>query len=699
MIGSATLLIELRTEELPPKGLKRLSEAFAERVAAGLREREFLDVHSKTTTFATPRRLAVTITHVRAVAPDRPFKEKLLPVSVAFDAAGKPTPALLGKLRARQLAHVDLAALQREYDGKAEVLYYADIAHGGPLVSALQSALDDAIAKLPIAKVMSYPGPGAYYNDQKFVRPARGLAALHGGEIIPVRALGFDAGRVTVGHRFLARAELNIENADAYEPALEAHGRVIPSFGKRRAEIISALERASAGESVIMPDELLDEVTALVEWPKVYTGGFDTAFLAVPQECLILTMQKNQRYFALADSRGKLQNRFLMVSNTEVRDPAAVIHGNERVLRARLADATFFYDQDRKQPLVVRAEKLRSIVYQNKLGTQAERVDRLRMLAKAIAPKIGADPGLADRAGQLAKADLVTDMVAEFPELQGLMGRYYAIHDGENAAVADAIEQHYWPRYSGDALPRAPVATAVALADKLEALAGMFGIGNIPTGDKDPFGLRRAGIGVLRIVMEKRLPLGLSQLIALAFKAFDGVPAFIASPAELSAFMYERMRAYLREQGYSANQVEAVLCLRPDRIDLVPAQMQAIRTFAALPEAEALASANKRIGNILRKSESEAAAAVDRALLGEGAESDLYKTVQKLMPVVSAHVERGDYTAALRELASARSSVDRFFDDVMVMADDPLIRANRLALLRGLSSAMNQVADISKLAV
>ena len=699
--ATATLLVELVTEELPPKALRRLGEAFAERLVEALRARDFLRADSVATAYATPRRLAVSITRVRPVAPDKPSKEKLLPVSVAFDATGKPTSALVGKLKAKQLSHIDPAALSREYDGKVEALYYEDVAKGGPLVNALQSALDETLAALPIPKLMSYAGPGGYYNEQKFVRPAHALLALHGPDVVAVRALGLDAGRTSAGHRFLSRRDLQIATADAYAPTLEAEGRILPGFAARRERIVAGLRTAAGKATVLMPDALLDEVTALVEWPKVYTGGFDPAFLEVPQECLILTMQRNQKYFALAGEDGRLQNRFLLVSNLDAHDPAPIVHGNERVLRARLADAKFFYDQDRKSSLESRLPKLAGIVYNAKLGraaaSQGERVARLEALTRALAPGVGADAPAAGRAARLAKADLVTDMVGEFPELQGTMGRYYALHDGENAEVADAIAQHYWPRFAGDGLPEHPVAQAVALADKLELLAGMFGVGERPTGDRDPFGLRRAAIGVLRILMEKKLGVPLRGLIDTARAVFAGVPAVADSTGDLEAFIHDRLRALLRDQGYAANEVEAVMSPPPARIDLVPARIAAVRAFAALPEAEALASANKRIVNILKKSGDEAAPAVDRALFADGAEHDLFAAVQKLLPIVHAHVQRGDYTEALRALASARSSVDRFFDDVLVMAEDPAVRANRLALLRGLAEAMNQVADISKL--
>jgi glycyl-tRNA synthetase beta chain len=701
---SETLVVELFTEELPPKALKRLGEAFATGIESGLRERGFLDPESVATSYATPRRLAVAVTYVRPVAPDAEVIAKLMPARAARDASGI-TEAFRKKMTGLGRPHLATASLDatdgpdRVYiasDGKADYVYLRSLAKGQALARGLDESLADAIEQLPIPKLMSYQRPNG--STVKFARPAHRLLALHGANIVPVSALDLDAGRITGGHRFQSRGDLTIATAEAWEPTLAAEGKVVASFGERRARIVAELEVAAAGAKVIMPDDLVDEVTALVEWPKVYTGGFDPAFLEVPQECLILTMQRNQRYFALAGPDGRLQNRFLLVSNVEPHDPGEIIRGNERVLHARLADAKFFFEQDRKKTLASRVDKLGSVRYHNKLGTMADRKDRLRSLSSRIATMLGADPALADRAAMLAKADLLTDMVGEFPELQGVMGRYYAEHDGEPPAVAAAIEQHYWPRFAGDALPADAVAQSVALGDKLLAMAEMFGIGNAPTGDKDPFGLRRAAVGVLRILMEKQLPLSLPRLVKLAFEAAKAVPGIDHRPEDVETFLLERLRAYLREQGYSANQVDALLSLRPSRIDLVPAQMEAIRTFAALPEAEALAAANKRIGNILRKNESEVAPSVDRALLVDGAERELYAAVQELLPVVRDHVESGDYTSALRSLASARTCVDRFFDDVLVMADDGAVRANRLALLRGLSEAMNQVADISKLA-
>jgi len=705
MSAAHSLTVELLTEELPPKALKRLSEAFAEGIVDGLRDRGLLQAASTKTPYATPRRLAVKVTHVLPVAADQPFTQKLMPASVALDAGGRPTAALRKRLQAlgrERLADLWPDAidgpdrLTREPDGKADAMFLNSVARGAPLDQGLQAALDSAIANLPIPKVMTYQGANG--ASVRFVRPAHRLLALHGADIVPVTALGLDAGRMTDGHRFLGRRDIAVATADAYEETLAAEGKVEASFTARRARIVTRLAAAANGAIVIMPDALLDEVTALVEKPAVYEGAFDPAFLAVPQECLILTMQQNQKYFALADAGGKLLPRFLVVSNIETTDPAAIIEGNERVLRARLADARFFFDQDRKVRLEARVPKLASVVYHNKLGGQLQRVERVRGLAGDVARMIGADPDAAQRAAYLAKADLATDMVGEFPELQGLMGRYYAQHDGEPAAVAAAIEQHYWPRFAGDALPQGPVAQAVALADKMETLAGMFGIGAQPTGDKDPFGLRRHAIGAIRILVEGRLPVPLSDLVAAGFGAFAGIAAVQRADVELENFFYERLRGHLRDSGYTATQAEAVLCQRPDRIDLVPARAEAVKAFAALPEADALAAANKRIVNILRKAGSDVATAVDRGRLAQGAERDLYEAFRDLAPAVEARCASGDYAGALMALATTKPAVDRFFDDVMVMADDLAVRANRLALLRDVAQTMNRVADISKLA-
>ncbi len=702
-----TLLVELLCEELPPKALQRLSDAFATGIEARLRERGLLTASSETAVYATPRRLAVSISAVASVAPDAKVVDKLMPAKIALaDPAGTFSMPMQKKLDALGRSHLKSLSARDgpdsfsvESDGKADYVYLHSLAKGQSLLVALQSAIEDTLENLPIPKRMSYQRPDD--TTVHFARPAHRLLALHGKEVVDVSALGLDAGRVTAGHRFLGRREITVETAQAWKPQLEAEGKVLASFAERREKIVAELKMAAAGATVIMPDALVDEVTALTEWPKVYTAGFDQAFLSVPQECLILTMQQNQRYFALADANGKLQNRFLLVSNIDPHDAEAIIRGNERVLRARLADAKFFFDQDRKTPLATRVDKLRSIVYHNKLGTQAERIDRLGFLATRIAGMIGVDAQAAARAALLAKADLVTEMVGEFPELQGVMGRYYALHDGEAPAVADAISQHYWPRHAGDGLPGDGPAQALALADKLESLAGLFGVGQAPTGDKDPFGLRRAALGVVRILIERKRRLSLSKLMALGFDAFDAQPAVKPQHGPLLDFIYERLRGYLRERGYSANQIASVLDSRPDTIDDLPDRLEAVRAFESLPEAQSLSAANKRIANILRKSETDLAAsnAVDPSFFVDGAESDLHATFDRLAPKVQHDVERGDFATALKALASTKPAIDRFFDDVMVMADDPKVRANRLALLRNVATTMNHVADISKLAL
>ena len=534
MTTSATLVVELVTEELPPKSLKALGEAFAGGVAEGLRKREFLSGDSAVTAYATPRRLAVGITSVRAVAPDAQIVDKLMPAKVAWDAQGNPSPAYTKKLAA--IGRAQLATASRDVregadrihvrsDGKADYVYLERLAKGEPLARGLQETLEAAIAALPIPKVMRYANPsGGYYNDIAFVRPAHRLVALHGDAVVEVSVLGLKAGRTTDGHRFLSRTGIDVVNADAWAPTIEAEGKVIPSFAQRRAAIEAELGKAAQGDRIVAPDALLDEVTSLVEWPVVVAGTFDAAFLAVPQECLILTMQQNQKYFALTDAAGRMRPRFLVVSNLATDDPRAIVGGNERVLRARLADARFFFEQDRKSTLESRVSRLANVVYLAKLGNHArqiDRVDRLRRLARALAARVGANELHAERAALLAKADLTTDMVGEFPELQGTMGGYYARHDGEPGDVADAIAQHYWPRFAGDALPEGPVAVVVSLADKLESMAALFGLGQLPSGDKDPFGLRRAAIGVVRVLIEKRIDAPLRELADLAFGVFE----------------------------------------------------------------------------------------------------------------------------------------------------------------------------------
>ena len=701
MMRTQNLLVELFVEELPPKSLKKLGEAFAAALSDSLKTQGLATDQSATTPFATPRRLAAHISAVRSQATDKAVSQKLMPVSVGLSADGQATPALLKKLAALGADASVLPQLKRQMDGKAEALFFDSTVKGATLQEGLQTALTHALSSLPIPKLMQYQLADGW-TSVNFVRPAHGLVALHGAEVVPVQALGLVAGRETQGHRFEASmSPVMLQHADHYAQQLEEQGAVVASFAARHGDIARQLNAAAAkqGLSVIDDAALLDEVTALVERPNVLLCRFEEAFLAVPQECLILTMKANQKYFPLLGEAGTLTNQFLIVSNIRPEDPSRVIEGNERVVRPRLADAKFFFDQDRKKTLASRVAGLDKVVYHGKLGTQGERVARVRTIAKGIAEQAFSHETLSaavDRAAQLAKADLLTDMVGEFPELQGTMGRYYAMHDGENQAVAEAIEDHYKPRFAGDVLPRGNVGLTVALADKLETLVGLFGIGQLPTGDKDPFALRRHALGVIRMLTERSVPLGLQQLIALSVAPFG---ASISDPTvPLLAFIYDRLAGNLREQGYSAQEVDAVLSLRPDRLVDVTDRLAAVRSFAALPEAAALAAANKRVGNILKKVEGDVPSQVHTALLNEPAEAALFKALSEVQPVAEAAFEAGDYAESLKALAALRLPVDAFFESVMVNAEDPALRNNRLALLAGLHAAMNRVADLSKLA-
>jgi glycyl-tRNA synthetase beta chain len=704
------LLVELFVEELPPKALNKLGAAFSGVLAEQLKAQGLAAADAVVTAFASPRRLAAHVSGVLAQGADKAVQQKLMPVAVGLDASGNATPALLKKLQALGADVSDpaaaVAALKRAPDGKAEALFYDSIVKGASLQAGLQKALEEALAKLPIPKVMQYqletdcelPG----WSSVNFVRPAHSLIALHGAAVVPVKALGLTAGNSTQGHRFEAKVSpVVLPHADQYDEVLKRDGSVIASFAERRAEILRQLNAAAAkvggGAKPIEDEALLDEVTALVERPNVLTCQFETEFLGVPQECLILTMKANQKYFPLIDASGKLTNRFLVVSNITPDDASLVIGGNERVVRPRLADAKFFFDQDRKKTLESRVEGLSKVVYHNKLGTQGERMARVCAIAKAIGQQVGGDllAKQAEQAARLAKTDLLTDMVGEFPELQGIMGGYYARHDGLSSDVSEAIEDHYKPRFAGDELPRNNVGLVVALADKLETLVGMFGIGNVPTGDKDPFALRRHALGVIRMLIEKDVALGLPELLTLSAPVF--CDKITGGADALIDFIYDRLSGSLREQGFSAQEVDAVMALRPARLGQVNQCLSAVRAFAALPESPALAAANKRIGNILKKA-GEVDAHVNPALLQEDAEKGLYAVMQKLLPESEAQFKAGDYTASLQTLAVLRAPVDAFFDDVMVNAEEMDLRLNRQGLLKSLHVAMNRVADLSRLA-
>ena len=691
---AAPLLVELLTEELPPKALARLMEAFSHGLTMALKEKNFLLPECEPQPYATPRRLAVVLSHVLGKQADRVVERKGPAVANAMGADGTPAPALLGFSKS---CGVEVSRLERQVGEKGEYFVYRARQKGEPLKNHLPALVEAVLKKLPVPKLMRW-GSG----EAQFVRPVHGVILLHGNKLVPGTVLDLKSGNKTRGHRFLSKGVLLVKHAKDYEKVLR-QGKVLASFEARRETIARDLDAAAhkvgtgvrwdLGKSA----ELVDEVTSIVEWPVVLRGGFDKAFLEGPKECLVISMQQHQKYFPLADAKGRLLPQFLFVSNQQAANPKQIIAGNERVLRARLSDARFFYDQDRKQKLETRVPRLASVVYHNKLGSQLERVERLVKLAGEIAERLEADRGLAERAARLAKADLLTDMVGEFPELQGIMGRYYAGHDGEPPAVVAAIEQHYWPKSAGGELPQDRAAVSVALADKLDTLVGIFGIGLVPTGDKDPFGLRRAALGIARLLIEKQLPLDAVELLVLARGHFPSGVVADSVAQDLYAFMLERLKPYLRDQGFEADEVDAVLALQPTRLDQLLLRLRALQAFRVLPEAEALAAANKRIRNILRQAGDVPTAVVDAALLHESAEQQLAREIDRLRVPVEALFDSGDFTAALRKLAALRASVDAFFDQVLVMAEDAALRQNRLALLSGLSQLFLGAADISRL--
>ena len=694
-----SLLVELQTEELPPKALKKLSAAFAEGVNKALAARRILAEGSKMTPHGSPRRMAVHITNVLEKSPDEAFAQRLVPVKVGLDAEGKPTAALTKKMNALGIS-CSVDELKRVNDGKNEQLVYEGVRAGIPVAEAVQKALEEAVKALPIPKVMNYQLADGVTTVQ-FVRPVKHLAALYGEDVLDVHMFGLQAGRTTMGHRFHTHAPIEIRSADSYAEQLLSEGKVIASYSERRAKLVELLNEAAqrAGGTLIAPEDLIDETNSLTEWPVIYISEFEQKYLAVPEECLILTMQTNQKYFPMRDAQGKLMNRFCLVSHIEAKDGgAAIISGNARVVRARLADAEFFYTQDCQTKLADRVEGLKHVVYHNKLGTQAERMLRVKAIAGAVADKIGADRAHAERAALLAKADLRTLMVGEFPELQGIMGEYYARHDGEPEDVALAVREHYEPRFAGDELPSTPVSLAVALADKLETLCGMFGIGQMPTGDKDPFALRRHALGVLRMLIEKKLPVALDDLVQTAFAVEAKVEGVKDAQKELLAFFFDRLRVMMRDAGYSAQEVDAVLAIGDMHVVQTPLRLKAVREFMRLPEAESLTAANKRIGNILKKAELAADVQVKPELLSEEAEKALFDAVGDHEPIAKLLFEKGEFEAMLASRTPLRDSVDAFFADVMVNCEDAAVRANRLALLKRLYVLMNRVAELSKLA-
>jgi glycyl-tRNA synthetase beta chain len=667
-----TLLVELLTEELPPKALKELSDVFASKVFVDLQKAGFLADKAAVRPLATPRRLAMLVSNVQDRSPDSERE-------VQGPSTGAPPQAVAGFAKKSGVAP---DALKKQQTPKGEV-YVAQVKTSGKaLADVLPEFVASAVKALPAPKMMRW-GDG----DAQFVRPVHGLVLLHGGQLIDGKVLGVASGKRTMGHRFLGQGEITLASADEYESRLRADGMVLADFAARREEADKQLQAEVKRQNASLGEyrALLDEVTALVEFPCVYVGTFDQAYLDVPQECLILTMRQNQKYFPLFDAAGKLLPKFLIVSNMKVADPRHIVSGNERVVRPRLEDARFFYNQDRKSRLESRVPQLAKVVYHNKLGSQLERVQRVQLLAGKIARELKADAAAAERAAWLAKADLLSGMVGEFPELQGTMGRYYSLHDGEPKAVADAIEGHYRPRFAGDALPDGAVACSVALADKLVSLTGLFGIGEKPTGERDPFGLRRAALGLVRILVEKDLPLALDTLAG----------------KDVIEFVYERFAGYLKDLGFSTLQVDAVLGKQPQHLNLVPRQLEAVKAFQALPEADSLAAANKRVANILRQAaeKGESFAGVDRKALKEAQELALFDALEKASGSANQLFERGDYAGYLKTFAVLKGPIDAFFEKVMVMAEEKVLRQNRLALLSDLRKAMNRVADISRLAV
>ena len=712
-----TLLIELLTEELPPKALERLSISFADDVFAALREQGLAGEDSVCTPFATPRRLALTVSHVAAQQPDRMIERKGPAAAAARDADGNISKALEGFMRSAGVVYEQLKLV---HDGKADY-YVASIEQKGKsLDEYLPEMVSQALKKLPIPKLMRWGD-----SEHQFVRPVKSLVLMHGGRVVTGEVLGRASGNVTRGHRFLSSGAITLKSAGEYESSLGIVGNVVAGFRTRRKMIAAQLEHAANDLGAVWighgsqamqallsltsierctSSTLLDEVTALVEWPVVYVGEFDKEFLEVPQECLVLTMQQNQKYFPLLDKSGKLLNKFLLVSNMKVKNSQHIIGGNQRVVRSRLSDARFFFNQDRKQKLESRVARLGNVVYHNKLGSQLQRVERIITMSGNIARLLNTDKADAELAARLSKADLLSDMVGEFPELQGVMGRYYALHDGEKPEVADAIAGHYYPRFAGDNLPQGPLACAVALADKLETLVGIYGIGQVPTGDKDPFGLRRHALGVLRILIETPLELPLPALLKMAAENFPAGMLSATVATELEGFMMDRLRGYLRERGYEATHIEAVIPMLNGRLHQVLKRLDGVRSFAALEVSKDLAAANKRVQNIMRKNTEElgvasAQAKVNPLLLVEKQELDLYQAMQDISPYSAHYLERNEYGHSLKSLVALKPFIDDFFNHVMVMAEAKALRKNRAALLNELGRLMNQVADISKLAV
>jgi glycyl-tRNA synthetase beta chain len=708
MTARRDFLVEIGTEELPPKSLLALAAAFADNVGKGLDDAGL--AHGAVESFATPRRLAVRVRRLVERQPDRAIEKRGPPVKAAFDAAGTATAAALAFARGCGVA-VD--ALQRIETPKGEWLVHRGIEPGAGTTGLLPRIVESALDALPIARRMRW-GAG----DAEFVRPVHWVAMLFGKDVVDAKVLGVPAGNVTYGHRFMAPKPIRLSSPAVYVSALERRGRVLADVHARREVVRQGVVAAAsaAGGVAIIDAALLDEVTALVEWPVALTGRFDRRYLELPREVPTATMQDHQRYFPVTDGNGQLLPAFVVVANIESREPALVVAGNERVIRPRLADAEFFWRTDRKQPLAARIDALRRVTYQQQLGSLQDKSERVRRLASAIGRETGADATQVERAAELAKCDLVTAMVGEFPELQGVMGRYYAEADGEPRDVSAALEEQYWPRYAGDALPATRVGMALSLADRLDTLAGIFTIGQKPTGTRDPFGLRRSALGIMRIAIERGVDIDVRALIEQALDAARSDVIRVASernqptPAlgersalieEVYEYLFERLRAYYLE-GNAALRVttemfDAVLGPRPRSPLDFDARLKALAEFLELPDASSLAAANKRIANILRKASEPVPDRIDTTLLRDPAEQRLGEALLAIAREVEPQLVSREYTQAMQRLASLRPGVDGFFDSVLVMADEPQIRGNRLALLSRIRALFMRVADLSRL--
>ena len=683
------LLIEIGTEELPPTTLNKLSTAFYNGVKEGLEKADLS--FSAIKKFAAPRRLSLVISDLDVKQKDKNIERRGPAIAAAFDEDGCPSKAAEGFARSCGIKVEDLEKLETD---KGAWLNFKTKQKGQKTKELIAEIVRISLDKLPIAKRMRWAD-----LDSQFVRPVHWLILLFGNDVINAEILSVKSGRETRGHRFHHPETITIPSPKEYEMLLETHGKVIADFDRRKEAVrgqVNEIALSVKGKAMI-DEDLLEEVSAMVEWPVAVMGNFEKRFLDIPQETLILTMKTNQKYFYVVNKKGELLPHFITVSNIESKDVSKIQEGNERVIRPRFADAEFFWAQDKKSKLIDRTKKLTSVIFQKKLGTLFDKTKRVEKLTSAIAKKLAGDAQLALRAAELCKCDLMTEMVGEFPSLQGVMGRYYANHDGENAEVAQALEDYYKPKFSGDTLPQSITSQSLAIADRLDTLLGIFAIGQTPTGDKDPFALRRAALGVLRILIEDKLDLDLLDLIKIAAKQHNTSIKAHAAENGVFDFMLDRLHAYYIDKGIHPDVLDAVISTKPTKPLDINNRLLAIDAFRQLAEAESLAAANKRIGNILKKIKGKLPDGINEKLLQEKAEKDLYQTLTKLENKVQKLIDQAKYQDALTELSTLRKSVDRFFDDVMVMTDDEKLKNNRIALLNKLHSLFLQIADISKL--